>query len=301
MSTTTTEPPPHGGAATAPQPSAGTRRTRSLGSYIALDSEQTREIVSLQRPDGSTLVVDYQLGTLSDGRLIAHLAPDEPPENAHIVCELYLADDTKGRCRPVTPEDFDLTRHATPPPPGAHAPTAVDVLIDAEDHVYRIRELPTLETMPELRWTRSREPGREFAFDAVSFRDVVAAVEAYEPARTITTQALSRCAKNLSTRRLREEYERLADSPIVLNRGLREAVQRQVSHGELSMSEIAHRCGRIKRDRRGNEAGETSWLARRIGLMPEGGEQKPGPWIHSDVLARIARDGLGVSPREVEL
>jgi hypothetical protein len=301
MSTTTTAPPPHARQATPLQPAAGARGTRSLGSYIALDTEQTREVVSLQRPDGSTLVVDYQLGTLSDGRLIAHLAADEPPENAQIVCELYLADDTKGRCRAVTREDFDLTRQATPPPPGADAPTAVDSLKDAEGHLYRIRELPAFETMGELRWTRSREPGCEFGFDAVSFRDVVAAVEAYEPARTLTAQALTRCAKNLSTRRLREEYERLIGSPIVLNRGLREAVQRELCVGVLSMSEIAHRCGRIKRDRRGNEAGETSWLARRIGLMPEGGEQKPGPWIHSDVLALIARDGLGVCPREVEL
>ena len=173
--------------------------------------------------------MDYQLGTLSDGRLIAHLAPDEPPENARIVCELYLADDTKGRCRTVAAEDFDLSRHATPPPPDSHAPTAVDALRDADGHVYRIRELPTLETMPELRWTRSREPGREPAFDPVTFRDVVAALEAYEPARTLTTQALTRGGGNLSTRRLREEYERLAGSPIVLNRGLREAVQRELA------------------------------------------------------------------------
>ena len=300
MSTTTTALPPHAGEATHLQPGAGARRTRSLGSYIALDTEQTREIVSLQRPDGSTLVVDYELGTLSDGRLIARLAADEPPENAQIVCELYLADDTKGRCRAVTPEDFDLTRRATAPPADADAPTAGDSVKDAEGHVYRIRELPTRGTMPELRWTRSRR-GREFGFDAVSFRDVVAAVEAYGPARSLTTQALTRCAKNLSTRRLREEYERLADSPIVLNRGLREAVQRRLPYGDLSMSEIALRCGRVKRDTRGNTSGETSWLARRIGQMPEGGEQKPGPWIHSDVLALIARDGLGVSPREVEL
>ncbi|HYB24222.1 MAG TPA: hypothetical protein VED41_10520, partial [Solirubrobacteraceae bacterium] len=70
---------------------------------------------------------------------------------------------------------------------------------------------------------------------------------------------------------------------------------------ELSMSEIAIRCGRVKRDRRGNEAGETSWLSRRLGLAPEGGHSTPTPWIHSDVLALIARSGLGISPREVEL
>ena len=34
------------------------------------------------------------------------------------------------------------------------------------------------------------------------------------------------------------------------------------------MSEIATRCGRVKRDSRGNESGETSWLARRLGILP---------------------------------
>ena len=47
MSTTTTAQPPHAGEATPLQPGAGARRTRSLGSYIALDTEQTREVVSL--------------------------------------------------------------------------------------------------------------------------------------------------------------------------------------------------------------------------------------------------------------
>jgi len=67
------------------------------------------------------------------------------------------------------------------------------------------------------------------------------------------------------------------------------------------MSEIAIRCGRLKRDRKGNESGETSWLARRLGLLPEGGQSTTTPWIHSDVLALITRRGLGISPREVEL
>jgi len=67
------------------------------------------------------------------------------------------------------------------------------------------------------------------------------------------------------------------------------------------MSEIAIRCGRVKRDRQGNESGETSWLARRLGLLPEGGQRIPTPWVHSDVLGLIARRGLGLSPREVEL
>lgn len=134
-----------------------------------------------------------------------------------------------------------------------------------------------------------------------SLRHLVGSLQAYEPARTITRIALTHSGEHVSTQRLREELKRLADSPVVLNRALRIEVQHHVKRGEVSMSEIAIRCGRSKRDARGNLSGETSWLARRIGAKPEAGAQKPGPWIHSDVLALIARDGLGVCPHEVEL
>ncbi len=93
----------------------------------------------------------------------------------------------------------------------------------------------------------------------------------------------------------------MLESPIVLNRALREAVLERVERGDLSMSEIAIRCGRVKHDAHGNMSGETSWLGRRLGLLPEGGKSSPTPWIHTDVLALIARRGLGVPPREVEL
>ena len=87
-------------------------------------------------------------------------------------------------------------------------------------------------------------------------------------------------------------------SPIVLNRALREVVLERVERGELSMSEIATRCGRVKHDSNGNESGETSWLGRRLGLLPEGGKSSPTPWIHSDVLALIARSRPGdTAPR----
>jgi hypothetical protein len=88
---------------------------------------------------------------------------------------------------------------------------------------------------------------------------------------------------------------------ILLNRGLREAVQSRIQRGETTLSQIALRCGRIRRDSRGTVSGEASWLARRIGQLPESGQQKPCPWIHSDVLALIARDGICASPHEVEL
>jgi hypothetical protein len=121
--------------------------------------------------------------------------------------------------------------------------------------------------------------------------------------RTLTERAIMLHEEDASIglTRLASEFHRLCASPVVLNRGLREAVLEAIHRGGTSMSEIALRCGVVKRDRRGNISGETSWLARRIGVMPEGGERKITPWVHSDVLATIARKGLGVSPREVEL
>jgi hypothetical protein len=287
-----------------PQAGAGAPRTSSLGHYLAPDTEQQREVLRIQRPDGSALVVDYELGTLSDGRLVARLAPDEPAENAQIVCDMYLADDERrGRCRAVTPEDFSATRHVTPSRSISDGPRRVSRLQDAAGRVYRISEMRLPDHTPELRWTCSGHPDREDSLDAVTLRDVVGSLEAYEPARTLTRDALARFGESasISTRRLREELERLAESSIVLNRGLREAVQRELRLGVVTKSEIAQRCGRVRRESTGGCAGDTSWLARRIGEMPEGGEQKPCPWIQTDVLALIARDGLGISPREVEL
>jgi len=292
--------------ATAPSPSrtpdadAELLRTRTLGRYLPHAAGEEREVLRIQRPDGSALVVDYQLGTLIDGRLVARLSPDEPEENAQIVCDLYLADENRGRCRAVSSEDFEGSRHATPPP-AAEQPLPPARLRDADGYVYRIRELDSERSGPELRWTRSQRPGSEDAFDALTLRDVIGHLQAYDPARALTYQALACSLERVSKGRLAAELQRLNDGVIVLNRRLREAVQRAVAGGELSMSEIARRCGHTKRDTRGNLSGETSWLARRIGLLPEAGQQHPCPWIHTDVLARIARDGLCISPLEVEL
>ena len=160
--------------------------------------------------------------------------------------------------------------------------------------------------IPELRWCRaaSGRPARRGAtakrpatVEIVSLREVVASCESYEPALLAHTQP--RCARTrarrVSSTVLRLELARVLESPIVLNRRLREVVLAAVEREELSMSEIAMRCGRVKRDRNGNESGETSWLARRLGLLAEGGQRRPTPWIHSDVLALIARRGLGIA------
>jgi hypothetical protein len=137
----------------------------------------------------------------------------------------------------------------------------------------------------------------------VSVREAIEGMRSYEPVRTLTRLALATHARrrDVSIAVLRLELERVLRSPIVLNCKLRETVLQMIGERGLSMSEIAIRCGRVKRDCAGNVSGETSWLARRLGLLPEGGRERPTPWIHSEVLALIARQGLGVSPREVEL
>lgn len=132
---------------------------------------------------------------------------------------------------------------------------------------------------------------------------MIAQLESYEPALELTNRALAahRDDPGLSTVALQAELDRVAGSPIVLNRKLREVVAETVAREKISMSEIALRCGRIKRDCKGNESGETSWLARRLGILPDGGGGAPTPWIHSEVLGLIARRGLGLCPREVEV
>jgi hypothetical protein len=153
----------------------------------------------------------------------------------------------------------------------------------------------------QLRWCRRSASADDCPWEQASLREVIAALESYEPMRTLTERAISRYGDDPSVTRLRHELDRLFASPVVLNRGLREAVLDAIDRRGMSMSEIALRCGVVKRDRRGNLSGETSWLARRIGVMPEGGRTAITPWIHSDVLGAITRQGLGISPREVEL
>jgi hypothetical protein len=266
-----------------------------------------REVVVQRGYAGSALVVDRELASRGDRRLVAHLAAEEPATNAELECGRYLADAGRGRCRcrllsaadlrtaPYA-EDADAERSAA----SAHGG---EDLLDERGRCYRLEPLLTGMSIPELRWTR--HPGRGAAGEprSVSVRDAIAHLESYEPVRAITigAQALHRDDADVSITVLRAELRRVQESPIVLNRGLREAVVEKLKNQDLSLSEIAIRCGRVKRDHRGNESGETSWLARRLGMLPEGGRDTPTPWIHSDVLALIARRGLGVSPLEVEL
>jgi hypothetical protein len=279
------------------------RRTVTvLGGYRRHDRD--RQIVAVARADGATVVVDWIAGTRSDSRLVGEIAADEPAGNARILARLYLDDASKGRCRRLRREDLHPPRAS----PASHGSAggrwaAAQVLRDRGGQIYTISRLPRSgHSSCELRWTR-RQDGDDGEPEAVTLRSVIGALESYEPARAITATAIEahRHDPSVSIEALRLELRRLAGSSTVLNRGLREAVQEQIAAGRVSMSEIAIRCERVKRHPGGQLSGETSWLARRIGLAAENGHATPTPWVHTDVLALIARCGLHVCPREVEL
>jgi hypothetical protein len=282
------------------------RRPRGFGDVRRLDSYvddegRLRELVVLPGHEGSVLVLDRDAVTLCERRLVAHLAADEPYENAELVCRHYLQD-THGRwCRGVRPEDLE-----TEPLALSQYEEHDDLqpqhscVVDRDGNAYRLGLLQGKRSTLQMRWCRCSAQADDCSWEQTNLRDVIAALESYEPMRTLTEQAVSRYSDDSSVTRLRGELDRLCASPVVLNRGLREVLNAIDQRG-TSMSEIALRCGIVKRDRRGNISGETSWLARRIGIMPEGGRTAITPWIHSDVLGAIARKGLGISPREVEL
>jgi hypothetical protein len=300
--------------AAAPSPTRHNRRAgpgaphagEPLGSY-ADGQGHKREIVCCPGANGSRLVIDRLAGTLGDPRLVAHLCVDEPAENARVVSALYLAEERGRRCRPLKREDF----HAAPlelgetqlaiasEGTGAYGPEVVD----RHGRTYRLASAPVHMSIPELRWFRYQPRGEPGCAELITVREAIGSLESYEPVRSLTARALvaHHRDQDVSVTALRAELERMSASRVVLNRGLRDAVLAVVGGGDLTMSEIAIRCGRAKRDARGNASGETSWLGRRLGLLAEGGKSAPTPWVHSDVLALIARSGLGVAPRDVEV
>jgi hypothetical protein len=278
------------------------RKQRLLARYSDLQGHP-RVVIAREGAAGSVLVIDRDRATQRDCRLVAHIGGDEPAENAAIVCGHYLeqAVEDRCRCRQLTAGDWRIVPFAEGRAEDLEATVLETQPEDRMARIYRLELVAGGMLIPELRWCRRGadvQGGRE----RVSVRDAVASLESYEPVRALTLRALSahEDSAEVSTTVLRAELTRVQQSPIVLNRRLREAVLDVVERDKLSLSEIAIRCGRVKRDRRGNESGETSWLGRRLGLLPEAGRSTPTPWIHSDVLALIARSGLGISPHEVE-
>ena len=286
------------GAEAAAAPDDDRRRSarRPLGAYRDPHGRR-REIVARPGAHGSLLVIDEDAETLGERRLVAHLPCDEPAANALLVCRLYLAEPAGRFARAVVDEDWRRAAGARPPEPTPE-PAGRPTLLDARGRAYRLAPRPDPYGRTELRWTATDASGETTR--TVGLREVVGALEAYQPACALTEQALRHPPDPLvSTLTLAGQLERLRRSPTVLNRPLREAVRRAVADG-LSLSEIAARCGRAKSRATGARVGDTSWLSRRIGLLPEAGQTEPSPWIHADVLAVIARDGLGLAPRQVE-
>jgi hypothetical protein len=281
-----------------PVPSGAPARIREL----LAPTGAPRELISRAGVAGSTLIIDRDAATGFDERLVAHLGADEPAGNAALICHLYAeaAPQTR-RCRPVEERDAlnDPIDGAESPLPGRTGEEVVSV--ESAGASFRLQRLSSRMSIPELRWTVSSACRSDS--QTVSLRDAIAAAEDYQPFCSITIAAVAAHAvdPSVSTTTLRAELARVLDSPIVLNRALREAVLARVGRDQSSLSEIAIRCGRVKRDSRGNQSGETSWLARRIGILPEGGQSEPTVWVHSDVLGLIAREGLAISPLEVEL
>ena len=240
------------------------------------DHRGRRLLVATRDLHGRLLVVDRDERG-NDRRLVASLAPDEPGTNAALVAELYRADPNR-HARALTDDDwFSGPSRSARPDPGAilRPPNGRALRLGVSDG--------------ELRWLDGERP--------VSLRRVLAAVESYQPV-AMSERALELKPQGIRGRLLRQELERVAASPFVLNRGLREAVQARLAAGE-TLALIARRCGHLHRGHPGRA--DTSWLARRCGLMAPPGETHPTPWVHTAVLALIAREGLGVAPREVEL
>lgn len=288
---------------------AGKRRSSARSSHSELgryvdDRGCLREVISQAGLAGTVLVIDRDARKRSDGRLLAHLAADEPVENAALICRLYLQD-TRGegkRCRALSEDDL-CTPPVTAEGPQLQPDPMPSRLSDRRGGIYQLRRVPGRNSIQQLRWCRLSNGHGSCLEQTTSLREVIAQLETYEPALELTYRALAAHQEDagLSTVALRAELFRVVQSPIVLNRKLREIVVAIVAREKISMSEIAVRCGRIKRDCKGNESGETSWLARRLGILPDGGGGAPTPWIHSEVLGLIARRGLGLSPREVEV
>ena len=280
------------------------RRRRGVLARYSDAQGRPREVLAQAGLAGSVLVVDRESGTREDARLVAHLGCDEPPENATLICALYLEHVRIGRCRCrlVTGEDFrsaPLADHPDPQPT-LHEVSAAIERSDCSGSRYRLELLDVGMSIPQLRWCRCSST--DCSSRPVSVREVVADLESYDPVCTLTRSALAfhGAGGEVSVTVLRAELRRVQESPIVLNGRLRGVVLATIEQQGLSMSEIATRCGRVKVDRKGHPSGETSWLARRLGILPEAGQSTPTPWVHSDVLALIARRGLGISPREVE-
>ncbi len=150
-----------------------------------------REVLARPGAFGTVAVIDRAAGCRQDSVLVAELFPEEPAGNADLICALYVADCARRQLRcahhnpardPAPPIDEQRGRAG-----GKGAP---EELSDAAGQLYRLELTRTKMTIPELRWLRA--PAAGCRGDAVSVRDVVAALQSYEPVLTLTMRAARR-------------------------------------------------------------------------------------------------------------
>lgn len=262
-----------------------------LGRYRQADG-LARELVLLPGAGGSKLIVDRLADGLGNRRLLAHLAADEPAVNAQIVCRGYLAEESR-RSRRLAAADFAV---AAIDPPRPDADPFETELTDRDGCHYRLQAVDVGRR--KLSWTRLSDGG---AWQPITLKDLIGALESYDPALEITRSALARETPRAAKGPLAAQLARVEVMAVVLNRGLREALLYATTTTDLTISEVAIRCGRVKHRRDGRISGETSWLARRVGLAADSATGKPTPWVRPQTLALIARKGLHLAPAEVEI
>jgi hypothetical protein len=203
----------------------------ALGRYIDRQGH-SREVVARRGFAGSVLVIDRDSATLGDRRLVAHLGGDEPPENAELLCRSYLEDASRGGPRPrrVTPADARTAPFDDPEECRNAVALDDEPPLDRSGRRYQLEPVQTGMSIPELRWRRYPQRPEAGAPESVSVREAIARLESYEPIRGLTRRALAlhRGRDDLSSAVLRVELARMLQSPIVLNRRLREVALARV-------------------------------------------------------------------------
>ena len=189
MSATLTPSP---AAATEPGPGSADHgpRAADLGTYRDLEG-RTRAVIVRPGAGGSVLVIDQDAETLTDRRLVAHLAADEPAINAQMVAELYLADPAGRWARALQGRDW-VTLPGGRELPQDPEPASTGELEDAGGRRYRLAAVEDHRHGRQVRWMR--RGGRRRA-EPVALRTVIGALEAIEPARALTRAALKRTSR----------------------------------------------------------------------------------------------------------
>ena len=210
------------------------------------------------------------------------------------MCEHYLRDTAGHWCRRVTAEDLQvvpLGRQGTRPGSRSGGDTELDRAHRQAGTDIPAGALHDGMSIPELRWHR-RSP-TVAGSEPVGMREAIASLESYEPVRTLTSKALAlhRADPEVSTATLRTEQARVERSEIVLNRGLRRAALAAAATQDLSMSEIAMRCGKIRCDAKGQGK-------RRDQLAgPASGARAGRRWWHAHAVDPHRRAGADRAPR----